>query len=238
MAMFDTALFVGFPYVAVILAVVVGIHRYRNERFTYSSLSSQALENRMLFWGSVPWHYGVIIVLAAHMLALLFPVQWGALIADQTRLYILEVTGLALALMAVLGMTVLIVRRLRAPRVRAVMSVMDWILLVDLLAQVVLGFWVALVYRWGSDWYLHTAVPWLISLATFSPQIQYVTVLPLVVQLHMLNGFLIIALFPFTRLVHLVTFPITYLWRPYQVVIWNRRLKQPAEGSAPVGRAD
>jgi nitrate reductase gamma subunit len=40
----------------------------------------------------------------------------------------------------------------------------------------------------------------------------------------MLGGFLLIAVFPFTRLVHAVTVPITYLWRPYQVVIWNRRL--------------
>ncbi len=35
-------------------------------------------------------------------------------------------------------------------------------------------------------------------------------------------SFVIVALFPFIRLVHFVTFPITYLWRPYQVVIWNR----------------
>jgi nitrate reductase gamma subunit len=38
----------------------------------------------------------------------------------------------------------------------------------------------------------------------------------------MLGGFMLIALFPFTRLVHMITFPITYLWRPYQVVIWYR----------------
>jgi len=85
-----------------------------------------------------------------------------------------------------------------------------------------LGFSIALIYRWGSDWYLHTAVPWLVSLAKFDPQTQYVTALPLLVKLHMLGGFVILALFPFTRLVHLVTFPITYLWRPIQVVIWNR----------------
>jgi nitrate reductase gamma subunit len=93
-----------------------------------------------------------------------------------------------------------------------------------LLTQVALGFWTALVYRWGSDWYLHTAVPWLYSLATFNPQIQYVTALPWEVKLHMLGGFLIILLFPFTRLVHIVTYPVTYLWRPLQVVIWNRRV--------------
>jgi nitrate reductase gamma subunit len=98
---------------------------------------------------------------------------------------------------------------------------MDWVLLAALLGQVVLGFWVALFYRWGADWYLHTAVPWLASLFSLNPQIQYVTALPWVVKIHMLGAFLIIAIFPFTRLVHMVTFPIPYLWRPYQVIIWN-----------------
>ena len=220
----DVVLFVVFPYVATIIAILVGIVRYYSDRFTYSSLSSQFLENRTLFWGSVPWHYGVILILSAHLLAAIFPSQWGDLIADQTRLYILEVTGLALAVVAIVGLTLLIVRRVTNARAFTVTTAMDWILLAALLAQVILGFWVALVYRWGSDWYLRTAVPWLYSLVSLNPQIQYVTVLPQVVQLHILNAFFIVLLFPFTRLVHLMTFPITYLWRPYQVVIWNRRM--------------
>ncbi|MCC7360666.1 MAG: respiratory nitrate reductase subunit gamma [Anaerolineales bacterium] len=221
--MYDTVLFVAFPYVAVTLAIVMGIYRYYSDRFSYSSLSSQFLENRTLFWGSVPWHYGVILVLGAHLLAAVFPKLWGDLIADQIRLYVLEVTGLALALMALIGLVLLVVRRLTNPRAFAVTSIMDWLLLITLAAQVGLGAWVAFYYRWGSDWYLHTAVPWMLSLVTFNPQIQHVTALPAVVKWHLLLGFVIIGLFPFTRLVHLVTFPITYLWRPIQVVIWNRR---------------
>jgi len=223
--MFNFVLFIAFPYVAIVLAILVGVYRYFNDRFSYSSFSSQFLENRILFWGSVPWHYGVIIVLLAHLLALLFPAQWATLIAVPLRLYVLEVTGLALALTAVVGLSLLILRRLRNARASTVTTALDWLLLLVLLAQVILGFWVALRYRWGSDWYLHTAVPWLVSLMMLNPQIQYVTVLPWLVKLHMLGGFLIIALFPFTRLVHLVTVPITYLWRPYQVVIWNRQLR-------------
>ncbi len=69
-------------------------------------------------------------------------------------------------------------------------------------------------------------MPWLVSLVTLEPRIEHVTALPWVVKLHMLGGFVIVALFPFTRLVHVVTVPITYLWRPYQVVIWNRRAAQ------------
>lgn len=227
--MLDLALFVAFPYVAVILAIVVGLYRYYTDRFSYSSLSSQFLENRTLFWGSVPFHYGILVILLAHLLALLFPGLWSSLIGAQARLYVLEVTGLALALMAIVGMALLFIRRLNNQRVLMVTSTIDWIFLVVLLAQILLGFWVALFFRWGSDWYLHTAVPWLISLATLSPQAQYVSVLPFIVKLHMLGGFLIIALFPFTRLVHFVTFPITYFWRPYQVVIWNRRVRAGVE---------
>ncbi len=224
--MADVVLFAAFPYVAVILAVVVGVYRYFSDRYSYSSLSSQFLENRQLFWGSVPWHYGIMTILLAHLLAALVPSTWASLIAAPLRLYALEVTGMALALTTIAGLVLLILRRLRNARIFTVTSPMDWALLVVLLIQVVLGFWVAIVYRWGAEWYLHTAVPWLASLLTFNPQIQYVSTLPWVVKLHMLGGFFIIALLPFTRLVHMVTFPITYLWRPYQVVIWNRRAQR------------
>lgn len=220
--MFDTVLFVAFPYIAVILAIVVGVYRYYSDRFSYSSFSSQFLESRRLFWGSVPWHYGIVTILGIHLLAFLFPGLWGALIADPTRLYIIEVTGLAIALLSIVGLTLLFIRRSTDARVLAVTTLPDWLLLAALLVQVVLGFWVAFFYRWGSDWFLHTAQPWLMSLLVFQPKIEYVSALPAVVKWHMLWGFVIVAIFPFTRLVHVMTYPITYLWRPLQVVIWNR----------------
>ena len=145
------------------------------------------------------------------------------MIAAPIRLYILEVTGLALALVALFALGVLIYRRLVTRRVRVVTSPADWLLLTLLLVQVGLGFWVALFFRWGADWYLHTAVPWMMSLITFQPEIATVVTLPWVVKLHFLGGFLLLAVFPFTRLVHAVIVPVTYLWRPHQVVIWNRR---------------
>ena len=224
--MVDIVLFAAFPYVAIALAVGVGIYRYSSDRFSFSSFSSQFLESRTLFWGSVPWHFGVIIILLAHIAALLIPGVWAGLIADPTRLYVLEVVGLALALAALAGLVLLFMRRLFNRRIFVVSSTMDWVLLIVLVAQMALGFWVALFFRWGSDWYLHTAVPWLQSLAQLDPETQFVTSLPWVVKIHMLGGFMLIALFPFTRLVHIFTLPVTYLWRPYQVVIWNRRQNQ------------
>jgi nitrate reductase gamma subunit len=229
--MSDIVLFAAFPYVAVILAVFGGVYRYRHDRFSYSTLSSQLLENRSLFWGSVPWHYGIVIVLLAHLLGFLMPGMWASLTAAPSALYTIETLGFVFGLAALVGLCVLFVRRLVFERIRSVTSAVDWVLLFVLLVQVALGFYVSLVYRWGADWYVNTAVPWLISLVSLNPQTQYVSSLPPVVQLHMLNGFLVIALFPFSRLVHLIMFPFWYLWRPYQLVIANRPIG-PSTGRA------
>jgi nitrate reductase gamma subunit len=226
--MSNIILFVAFPYVAVVLAIWGGVHRYRTNRFSYSTLSSQLLENRTLFWGSVPWHYGIVVVLVAHLLGFLIPGMWEAMTAAPSALYTIETIGFAFGLAALFGLCVLFVRRLTKERIRSVTSPVDWALLIVLLVQVALGFYVSLVYRWGADWYVDTAVPWLLSLVSLNPNTQYVTSLPWVVKLHMLNGFLVIALFPFSRLVHLIMFPFWYLWRPYQLVIRNSAISQVA----------
>ncbi len=220
----DIILFVVFPYVALALAVIGGIYRYFGDRFSFSSLSSQLLEHRALFWGAIPWHYGIVPILIAHLVALIVPGWWGFLLDDPIRLTILELIGMALGLLTLAGIIVLLVRRLIYYRIVAITSVMDWLLLALLLLQVSLGVHITFAYRWGSLWYLHTAVPWLHSLGILAPDASPIIHLPAAVRAHMVIGFAIILLFPFSRLVHIFTFPIRYLWRPWQVVLWNRRL--------------
>lgn len=233
----DAFLFIVFPYLALVLAIGVGIHRYVTNSYTYSSLSSQILENRKLFWGSVPWHYGITLILLAHLGAALFPGFAGWLLGAQTRRLVLELTGMALGLYALFGLIVLIVRRL-APRslVQAATSYMDGVLLFVLLVQVGTGVGVAIFNRWGGVWYLHTAVPWLWSIAALHPNMSTVASLPFLPKLHFVTGFIVILLFPFSRLVHLVMFPLQYLWRPRQVVIWNRRPGPSAAYSKEMNR--
>ena len=225
----QTFFFIAFPYIALILAVGVGLYRYFSHRFTYSSVSSQLLENRHLFWGSVSWHYGITLILVAHVLPWLFPRTAAAVLGNPTRLFVLELTGLALGFYCVFGIVVLIARRLpNDSRARAVTSPMDWILLLVLAFQVLSGVGIALFERWGSTWYLSTAVPWLWSLVRLDPDASTVTGLPVFIQSHLISGFVVILLFPFTRLVHVFAIPIEYLWRPYQVVVWNRNPQLPA----------
>ena len=220
----DLLLYALFPYAAILLAVVVGVIRFTTNRFSYSSLSSQFLESRRLFWGSVPFHYGILVVLAGHLIGFLFPRSVAAFNGVPVRLFILEATALAFGILTLVGLVVLIHRRITSAKVRAVTSRADIVLLVLLLSQVVTGIYTAIFYRWGSAWYVYTATPYLQSLVKLAPETQYVTGLPLMARLHILNAFGLIAVLPFTRLVHLLVAPIPYLWRPYQLVVWNRRV--------------
>jgi len=219
----DAVLFVVFPYVAVSLAVGGSLYRFLAHQFTYSSLSSQWLEGKWLFWGVLPWHYGIVPVLLIHLGAFAIPGIMRVLHGTPLTLYLSELVGKVLALLAFAGMVLLIIRRLSQSKLRAVTTPMDWVVLALLLNQVVLGLWIGFFYRWGAAWFVDTATPWVQSLATFRPQTDTIVALPIVPKLHFLNATLLIALVPFSRLVHLLAFPIAYLWRRLQAVTWNRR---------------
>lgn len=217
--MSDLFLFGVVPYLAVALAVGGTVYRYRALRSTVTARSSQLLEGRLLFWGSVPWHYAILVILLAHVVAAVFPATWARLLGSPVRLFTLEVTGLALGTLALLGLLALIARRLS---LKSTTSTMDWVVLLLLLLQAATGLWVAFALRWGSAWYLHTAAPWLASLVRLSPRIDAMVVLPGVVKIHALNAFVLVALLPLSRLVHATVIPLSYLRRPPQVVIWHR----------------
>jgi nitrate reductase gamma subunit len=214
-------LYIFLPYTAVTVLIVVSIYRFVTNKFSYSSLSSQFLEGDELFYGSVPWHIGIIGVLTGHLIGLLIPKQVLWFNSVPIRLYILEVTGLVFGLLALVGIVSLFWRRISTPRIRAVTTVMDLVVLVLLLAQVSLGVYTALFYRWGSSWYAASAVPYLYSLFSFQPDLAMITPLPLIFKLHIIGAFLILLVFPFSRLVHMFSIPVSYLWRPYQLVKWN-----------------
>lgn len=221
--MLDVILFVVFPYVAVALAVGGTIYRYLTNQFSFTSLSSQFLENDIQFWGSTLWHYGIIPTLLIHLAGFAIPKVMALMHSTPEMLYMAELAGKVMGIMALIGAGALFYRRVASSKIRVVTTPADWVVLVLLIFQIVLGLMIAFIYRWGATWYLHTVTPWVASLATFQPAPQYVASLPLIPKLHFLNATLLILLFPFTRLVHMVTFPVDYLWRRFQLVIWTRR---------------
>jgi nitrate reductase gamma subunit len=221
--MLDNLLFVVFPYVAVAVAVGGTVYRFLTNQFSFTSLSSQFLESDLQFWGSTLWHYGIIPTLVIHMMGFGLPKVMEALHGTPETLYLAELAGKILAIMAFVGAAVLFYRRVSQSKIRVVTTPADWVVMVLLIFQVVLGLWIAFGYRWGATWFVHTVTPWVASLATFQPAPQFVSALPLVPKLHFLNATLLILVFPFTRLVHIITVPVEYLWRSFQRVIWTRR---------------
>lgn len=219
----DPLFFAILPYVAFFVFFMVTIQRYRSRSFSYTSLSSQFLENRLHFWAVVPFHYGILAVLAGHVLAFLIPREILLWNGNPLRLYILELTGLVFGILSVVGLAASMIRRLNVAKVGRVTTGRDWILYAMLLFQLLTGVAIALLYPWGSSWFAAVAAPYIWSLLKFNPQIDFIAPLPWLIKLHIINAYLVIGYFPFTRLVHVLVIPNPYLWRKPQVARWYAR---------------
>lgn len=214
-------LFVVLPYAALALAIIVTVLRWREAPFSISSLSTQLLENRKLFWGSIPFHWGIIFILTGHIFVLFLPsaVDWWN--GVPVRLYALEITGVALGLWTLFGLVVLTYRRFSVAKIRVVTTPMDIVVIAVLLVQVISGLSVAIGLRFGAAWATGVVVPYIWSLVVLQPRPELISPFSVVLQIHVVAFWVFLAIFPFTRLVHILTYPIMYLTRPWQKVVAN-----------------
>ena len=219
----DQFLFVALPYVCLFTFFLMTIYRYRMQSFSYSSLSSQFIENRHHFWAVVPFHYGILVITVGHLIAFLIPRTVLAWNSHPLRLYVLEVSALIFGMLTLIGLAGVIVRRFTNTKIRKVTTVTDWILFGMLLLQTASGVGIALFSPWGSSWFATNLSPYLWSILKLSPDVTYVAAMPHLVKFHVVLAFLTIGFFPFTRLVHVLVIPNPYLWRKPQVVRWYAR---------------
>lgn len=219
-------LFVVFPYLAMFIFFLGTIMRYRKAPFTYSSFSSQFLENQQHFWGLVPFHYGIVVVLLGHIVAFMIPREILAWNSRPLRLYMLEISALIFGLLTLVGLLGAIHRRLTISKVRVITSSMDWIVFTLLLVQVASGVYIAIFHPWGSSWFAAAATPYLWSLVKLNPDLGFIAMMPIAVKLHIVMAYTLIGITPFTRLVHILVAPNPYLWRKNQVVRWYRQPKR------------
>ncbi|MEI8346975.1 MAG: respiratory nitrate reductase subunit gamma [Pseudomonadota bacterium] len=220
--MLDAFFLIGLPYVALVILIVGSIYRYRSDQFSYSALSSQFLESKMLLVGTVPWHAGILVIFLGHFLVLFFPSYCHRLISNPDLLIAVESLGMACTLLAIVGLVFLIVRRIINSKVQAVTSTMDLLILFLFLFQAFFGLSLAIGYRWGSAWASGTLAPYIWSILTLHPDMTYVSDMPGLVKIHLILAYLIFLFIPFSRLVHIFSFPFDYFFRPHQNVVWAR----------------
>lgn len=227
----NNVLFGIYPYIAVTVMVLGSIIRYDRDPFTWKSKSSQILRKRQFVIGSVLFHLGVLIILGGHLVGLLTPIAiFDALGISHGAKQVLAMTAGGIAgVMALIGGILLLHRRLTDSRIRAHSTIADTGILVLLLAQLVLGLMTILVSMQHLDGHeMVKLMSWAQAIAYFrAGAAQHLDGVNILFKLHIFLGLTIFLLFPFTRLVHMISAPIRYIWRPgYQIV---RSKRHPAE---------
>lgn len=223
------------PYICLTSFVVGHIWRYRFDKFGWTTRSSQIYENRLLAWASPLFHFGILGVLAGHALGLLVPASWTAAVGiSEYGYHLLSVIGGTITgVMTVVGLALLIYRRRRTTSVFRATTAMDKAMFLLLGAVVLVGTYNTIgvnLLGAGHDYRADVAV-WLRGVLTMRPDAAAMATAPFGFQLHALLAFALLALWPFTRLVHVFSAPVGYLVRPYIVY----RSREPV-GSARAPR--
>ena len=223
-----------YPYIALSVLIVGSIARYETVPFTWKSSSSQLLRRKQLIMGSVLFHVGILMIFLGHLVGLLTPIAlFDAMgISHGAKQTLAIVAGGVAGVMALLGGGMLFHRRWSDPRVRATSTFADIAILVLLLAQLILGLGTIFVSLSHLDGHEMTKfMSWAQGIFTFQVDAaSHIADVAWIFKLHLFLGLTIFLVFPFTRLVHMLSVPVRYLWRPgYQVVRSRRKPQNPAE---------
>jgi len=220
---FNTLIFGVYPYIALTVLVVCSIIRYNREPYSWRSGSSQLLRRRQLMWGSVLFHLGVLVIFFGHLVGLLTPIWiFDTLgISHGFKQFMAVMVGGIAGVISLAGATLLVHRRLFDARVRATSSFSDTMIIILLWMQLVLGLstiTVSLQHLDGSE--MVRFMSWAQGIFTFNPAASgYIADVSPTFKLHIGLGLTIFLIFPFTRLVHMLSAPLRYIWRRgYQIV--------------------
>ncbi len=220
------------PYLALAIFVVGHVWRWRYDQFGWTSRSTQLQERKLLKWGSPVFHYGTFAAIAGHVLGILIPERWTADIGIPETAYrwFSASAGTLAAVLIIIGVGILAFRRLFVPRVRATTSPVDWVALILLAIVIVMGIaeTVGVGLLGGGYDYRQSVAVWFRGLFAGDPDVQAIAHAPFLYQLHATAAWAVLAVWPFSRLVHAWTAPLWYLWRPY-VVYRSRVAARPAE---------
>ncbi|MCI2399617.1 respiratory nitrate reductase subunit gamma [Aliiroseovarius subalbicans] len=225
-------LFGIFPYIALSVGIVGSIARYERDPFTWKTSSSQLLRRKQLVMGSILFHVGILVIFFGHLVGLLTPIWiFDAMgISHGAKQLLAVMAGGVAGVMALVGGLMLFHRRWTDPRIRKTSSTWDIAILAMLLGQLVLGLFTIVASLGHLDGHeMVKFMSWAQGIFTFdSNAASYVTDVALVFKLHLILGLTIILVFPFTRLVHMLSVPLRYFLRPgYQIVRSRRTVPLP-----------
>ena len=219
--------FGAYPYIARAICVIGSWARFDLSQYTWKAGSSQifnrtAAEQRYMRIASNLFHVGILAVLGGHFVGLLTPhAVYHHVISTEHKQLVAMVVGGFFGLMCLVGLLMLIKRRLTDDRVRANSNPSDVLILLVLLVQLLLGLGTIVASTHHMDGSVMVMLAdWAQYTVTLQPLKAAAAIEPvsLVYKLHVFLGLTLFVLFPFTRLVHIVSAPVWYLGRRYQIV--------------------
>jgi nitrate reductase gamma subunit len=236
MNMLHNFLFSVYPYICLAIFFMGSLARFDRDQYTWKSDSSQLLRSTQLRWGSNLFHVGILFLFFGHFAGLLTP-HWiyEHFITAQNKQLVAIYSGGTAGFICLIGLSLLIHRRIFDARIRLTSHRTDLAILIILWVQLVIGL-ITLPYSLGhSDGSAMLALAdWAQRIVTLRPDASGLVALDWPYKLHLVLGMTIFFLFPFSRLVHVWSGfgTIAYLWRPYQVVR-SRRLNVATQQNKP-----
>ncbi|MDX1538884.1 respiratory nitrate reductase subunit gamma [Arsukibacterium sp.] len=212
-----------YPYIAIAIMVIGSWIRYDREQYSWKTSSSQLLESKQLRKGSIAFHIGVLGIFLGHFFGLLMPKEIWYLFGITTQMKQLIAIGAGglFGLICFYGLTVLIKRRLFNPRIRATSNPMDIAILFLLYAQLILGLLsitVSMGHLEGAE--MLKLMAWAQNTVTFNSvaAAEAISGVHWIFKLHVFLGMTLFVVFPFSRLVHMLSVPVQYISRQHQIV--------------------
>ena len=224
--MLNQFVWVIYPYLCLAIFVIGHIARYKYDQFSWTAKSSEMIEKKQLKWGSLLFHLGIIPVFFGHVVGLLIPANWLEAIGVNNHIYHIGAVyiGSVFGIITLIGMLLLTLRRLSIKNVRRLSSFSDIFVNLVLLIILIMGCYSTLVTNAIQPEfdYRQTIAIWFRHLFMFSPNADLMLNVPRSFKLHILLGFTVFACWPFTRLVHVWSVPLSYMNRRYIVYRKNK----------------
>ena len=219
MTSLDILLWSVLPYVAIASFVIGLVWRYRYDKFNWTTRSSQRYERKLLRIASPHYHLGLLAVIGGHIVGLLIPEKWTDAIGISQAAYhvgAISMGGFA-AVATLLGVALLIYRRRTTATVFSATTKNDKTMYIFLVATLLAGSSATLSSAGviGTEHnYRETVSPWFRSILLLRPDGTLMMASPLAFRIHAVVGMLLFIIWPFTRLVHALSAPIGYMFRP------------------------
>ena len=213
-----------YPYIALAIFLLGSLIRFDREQYTWKSESTQVLHRGSLRWGSPLFHIGIIGLFFGHAVGLLTPVWvWDSLgVPHGAKQLFAMVAGGIMGALCLVGIVLLLARRIANDRLRRTTTFKDKIVLLWILGTLLLGLSSIFVSAGHMDGHMMVLLmTWAQHIVTFRGDAAgFIVDAPLVFKLHLFMGMSLFVIFPFTRLVHVWSGfgAVTYLGRAFQLV--------------------